>query len=395
MAYINFKEEKNKVNIQLEKRIKNNKIIISAIKNDLSNINMDYEKKYSFKTFNNKTFNNSKVENEDNFIIIEYKNIICSEFTNCKFNNIHFKGCSFIGCNIINCDFSGGGVIFENCSFYLETINKTPSLNLQDNLSCHIQKSNIYVKFISCEMEFLIIEECNVENTNIELSDMTSAIIINSYINKLSLIDVNMSSAKIIETYISDLEFNDKYKSKVDEKTFFDLIPIKEKTKEEYEGIYKTYEVYADIFKANNLNNNFGEYYYQCKVVQRKSLKPCSKMVSFIYWAVCGYGERIINSIITSFIIILIFTILFLVFGIEIDKEVIRYATGQSIPKSFLQCMKQLNESFSLSIAMFGALGADMAKPVASSYMLANIEIILGVVMTGIGIGTLTRKIVR
>lgn len=44
---------------------------------------------------------------------------------------------------------------------------------------------------------------------------------------------------------------------------------------------------------------------------------------------------------------------------------------------------------------MFGGIGIDTARPLPSTYMLANIEMLIGVVMMGVGIGTLTRKIVR
>ena len=44
---------------------------------------------------------------------------------------------------------------------------------------------------------------------------------------------------------------------------------------------------------------------------------------------------------------------------------------------------------------MFGGIGVDNAKPIQTTYIFANIEILIGIVMMGIGIGTLTRKIVR
>ena len=49
--------------------------------------------------------------------------------------------------------------------------------------------------------------------------------------------------------------------------------------------IYPLYEIYeniADKFKDNNLKNNFGEYYYLCRNVQRKSLKIVPKFFSYI-----------------------------------------------------------------------------------------------------------------
>lgn len=395
MAYINFKEEKFAGNKEIKNRILNNKKIYKTIINNKSNISIQYDSKYSFKTIEGKTLNNSKVKNEQEFLIIRDKYIVCSEFINCKIYNIHFIGCKFIGCNFINCDFGGGGVIFENCVFILQEINHVPSLNVKDNFSTTFKECKMYVKFLSCDISYLLLEDCNIKNTNFELTDMTSAIINRCNLKKIELIDVNMSGFKMLESYIEDLEFNDKYISKVDEKTFFDKIPFKSKTKNEYDGIYKIYETYANIFKQNTLNNNFGEYYYLCKLTQMKGLKGKSKFISLMYFITCGYGERIINAIITSLAIVVVFTILYLLIGIRIDNNTVCYLTGNSLPKTFIQFLKQINESFHLSMSVFGAVGCDFAKPLERAYLLSDVEMSLGIIMTGIGIGTLTRKVVR
>lgn len=89
--------------------------------------------------------------------------------------------------------------------------------------------------------------------------------VINSEFKRIRIEDCDLSGAKIIDTYIIDLDFTDKMKTKFDQKTFFDQIKLREKNRDEYEGIYMTYETIADKFKENSLNNNFGEYYYLAK----------------------------------------------------------------------------------------------------------------------------------
>ena len=91
---------------------------------------------------------------------------------------------------------------------------------------------------------------------------MSSLMVINSEFKRIRIEDCDLSGAKIIDTYIIDLDFTDKMKTKFDQKTFFDQIKLREKNRDEYEGIYMTYETIADKFKENSLNNNFGEYYY-------------------------------------------------------------------------------------------------------------------------------------
>ena len=61
--------------------------------------------------------------------------------------------------------------------------------------------------------------------------------------------------------------------------------------------ILHIYENIADKFKENNLTNNFGEYYFLCRKVQRKVLKPMPKISSTIGLLSCGYGERPIYAV--------------------------------------------------------------------------------------------------
>ena len=396
MPYINFKEEVFKGKEELQKRIENNKKLSSQIKNDKSQISIEPDGKYSFRTIEDRTINNSKTENEGDFLEIADKNIVCTEFIKCKFYNIKFKNCTFIACKFIECDFGGGGVIFENCTMILEEINNVPSLNKKDNLSCIFERCNLYCKFLNSNITYLIIDGCELKDTSFELTDMSNAIIINSYMKMINLMDVDLSGGKVISTYIEDLEFNDKTKSMLNTKTFFDKIEPKKKTKDEYEGIYTVYETIADKFNENNLKNNFGEYYYLCKNMQRKSLKKVlPKIASYIYWFTCGYGERILYPLISSLVLILIFAVMYIILGYSSEKEIIAYWWGIGLPKSFNEFLSQANQCINISVEVFTGLGSDNETPIPASFIVANTEMIVGVIMMGVGIGTLTRKLVR
>ena len=394
MPYINFKEEVFKGKAELQKRIENNKKLFSQIKNDKSQISIEPDGKYSFRTIEDRTINNSKTENEGDFLEIADKNIVCTEFIKCKFYNIKFTNCTFIACKFIECDFGGGGVIFENCTMILEEINNVPSLNKKDNLSCTFEKCKLYCKFLNSNITYLIIDGCELKDTSFELTDMSSAIIINSYMKMINLVDVDLSGGKIISTYIEDLEFNDKTKSKLDPKTFFDKIEPKKRTKDEYEGIYTVYEDIANKFQNNNLKNNFGEYYFLCRKVQRKTLKPLPRLFSFLGFITCGYGERPSYTAYFGLFTIFIFSILYLIFGIKVDGEIISYSKAF---KNFemRKFLTYYNESLNLSVGMIASVGLNEAQPAPASYMLSNIEMLLGVFLNGIGIGALVKKIVR
>lgn len=396
MGYINFKEERFVAKRQLEKRKKNNENLIKdIIRKKQLGTNYNPCKEYSFKVFESKTFGKEGILDECKFSSIKNLDIICANFTDCIFSNIKFIECRFVGCNFENCDFNSGGVVFENCTFLKEDSDTKPSLNRRDNLSCSFINCTLYTKFLNCILGFTIFENCTIKNTDFEQSDMNSCIITDCDLKIIIISDCDLCGAKIINTYIEDLEFKDKFQSKLDEKSFIDKIPIKYKTRDEYEGLYMCYETIANKFKENTLTNNFGEYYYLCKSMQRKTLKPLPKIQSTIYWLTCGYGERPWNSVISSLVLILIFTIIYLILGVEIDNNIAIYNLDTIKNMKLAKFISDFNESLSLSIGTFGGVGAINCKPTQQSYMLTNVEVLIGVIMMGVGTGTLVRKIVR
>ena len=395
MAYINFKEERAAALDQLQKRINNNKTIFNKIRGKKTiSKNYDPDKEYSYNDFNNKNFGLENLMNELEFYEISNKDIVCSIFNKCSFHNIKFKECKFIGCYFNNCDFGGGGVVFEDCTFIKYESEELPAVNINDNLSCEFYECNIYARFVNCSLGYAIFNSCSIKITNFYLSDMASIMIINSELNGVRFSDVDLKGAKVLMTYIEDLDFIDKDKSKFDEKTFFDRIKLKKGTRNEYEGVYMVYETLADKYKENNFTNNFGEYYYLCKKIQRKTLRPLPKFVSFLYYITCGYGERPMYTIYSSLAVILFFSILYLLIGIDINGEVVSYKSIFN-DISFYRFLEDFNESLNLSVGMFAGVGFDNAQPVPATYMATNVEMVCGVIMMGIGISTLTKKVVR
>lgn len=393
MAYINFKEERYSINKQIENRKKNSSKVVSYIlknKDDLK----DYTpcKQYSYKNFNGTRFGKDGLLDEADFRIVESKDIVCSKFIDCNFKNIRYKNCNFIGCIFENCTFNDGGVTFENCIFVKEGTEQLPSLNNKDNLGCYFYNCNMYARFLNCDLSMALFEECNIANTYFEMTYIRKGIIKNSKLDKIVFEDCNLCGFKTLDCYIIDLDFNDKDKTKFDEKTCFGKIEAVEKTKQEYEGIYMTYETIADKFKENNLINNFGEYYYLGKVAERKSVKKIvPKISSYFYWISCGYGQRAIYPVITSLAVIIICTILYLFMGIKIgETEVVTFST--LLNSDFKTIMGYINESFNLSVGMFAGVGIDNSQPTPITYMVSNIEMMIGLLMMGVGIATLVRK---
>ena len=395
MAYINFKEEIAAAKTQLKERINNNLRVFEKLSNS-KDVYSEYNpnERYSFKEHNNLVIGGGHPKKEDEFQEVKDADIICAKFIKCRFSNIKFTNCKFIGCYFEECELMGGGVVFQDCIFVKQDKEDTPNLNKEDNFSCEFNHCNIYAKFINCTLEFIIFNKCILKNTNFELSDMSNGIIYDSTLEMIIISDTNLSGTKIVSTYIEDLEFRDKYKTKLDEKNFIDKIKFRKRNRDEYEGIYTVYENIANKFNDNNLKNNFGEYYFLCRKVQRKTLKPMPKIASTLSLLSCGYGERPMYAVYFSLFIIILFSILYLIFGMKVNEEIITYDSVNKF-HGLRQMLTDYNESLNLSVGMFAGVGLNEAQPSPRSYMLSNIEMLIGVLMMGIGIGALVKKIVR
>ena len=273
MPYINFKEENYKLSKQLKNRKDNNIDIRKKIINDHSLVS-DYSPfdEFSFKNIKNKVIGSDKALDEVDFRLKIGKNFVCVNFYRCKFQNIKFVDCSFIGCNFNRCTFESGGVVFENCTFIKSDSIKTPSLNVKDNFSTVFEECRIYAKFKGCDLSYSIFESSNLKNTSFELSNMQAVIMTKCDLYNIEVCDCDFQKFKTYKCYINNFEFNVKYMTIFDEKTFFDKLTERKKDRDEYEGIYTIYQNIADKYKQNNLNSNFGEYYYLAKREEHKTL---------------------------------------------------------------------------------------------------------------------------
>ena len=399
MGYVNFKEENTVAAQQLEKRKKSNENIYKYMLKHRNKDLVGYRPspKYSYTIFNGEEIGKPGVLDETDFYEINNEDIVCTKFKDCNFKNVKFKDCRFVGCTFEDCTFEAGGIVFENCILIKEDTEQSPSLNKKDNLSCSFYNCKMYVKFLNSDISFCIFENCKISDTAFENTFMKSVIINKSEMDMITIKDCDMSSFKMTNYYIKNLDFNDDYMTKFDEKTYFDKIPIRNKTKEEYEGVYMTYQLLADKFKENTLDNNFGEYYYLGKCTERKSIKkPLPRFTSTISWLTCGYGERPEFALFSSLVIIFIFAIIYIFTGVTIEKSKdIHYTLSNMGSLTLPEIIGDFNETLNLSIGMFVGVGVNNGQPSEISYMVSNIEMIIGIIMMGIGIGTLTRKIIR
>ena len=77
------------------------------------------------------------------------------------------------------------------------------------------------------------------------------------------------------------------------------------------------------------------------------------------------------------------------------DGKTIIYTFNNISTWNIGKFIKDFNEAFNLSVGMFAGVGIDNGKPTEIGYMVANLEMLIGIVLMGVGVGTLTRKAIR
>ena len=162
-----------------------------------------------------------------------------------------------------------------------------------------------------------------------------------------------------------------------------------------FDGCILSYLIFDKCLIHNTFFNLSDMSSLMAKKTERSVLDFTPKMASYLYWATCGYEERAINSIVFSLIIMIVFGILYSIFGIEIDDTNTVISLMRYNIYNYREIFACLKEGIILSVNLFSGVGANESIPVNLSEIIASFEIVFGVIMMGIGTGTVVRKLVR
>ncbi|MGL5346525.1 MAG: ion channel [Peptostreptococcaceae bacterium] len=378
-------ELENRVDEHLKKHLSKEKYIqgkSTSLLDDIYSIESNTIHQYTL--IGCKTIKNTNLK-EDKLKIINGAKVEFNDFINCRFNNIKFKNCTFFGTKFSKCVFEN--IIFEGCTFFKENeiaiFNEGSLLKKTSFKNCNIRKS----VFKNTIFEYVKISETILKET----------IIANTSIINLKIIDCDCRMFKIVNSNADKIIFEDEYNTRFDEYTFFDQIIVNQSYKKSYENASKVYREIAVKFEKNNLSDYAGEYYYLSKKAECKSLSGIDRVKSWIFWMLCGYGERPTYALVTSVEIILIFAIIYMFTGLIADGSLINYTDLFSEGIVYQPDMyRDFFKSLYFSIATFTTVGYGDITPVGEiSTMLSGIEMFLGVTMVGIWTATLARKIIR
>lgn len=415
MDSINFKVIRNQVKKEVNnRRLKNQQMYKQNLKefNDCYGVkerniegntaylkddyyDMDSKNEILFTHIKKKTIGKSVALREENFKIIKGIHIEYNIFEKCTFQNVKFQNCTFCGCEFKNCSTIGAGVVFEGCIFVKPEFEENKEITDVYNYATTFNNCNFSVSFRKCNMEYVVFENGSLILTKFQEVNLQNVIISNLRLYNINFQDCDCRSMKIIESLVHEIYFSDLLASKFDENTFLDKIIFEKNDEEEYRYAFNSYKVFASKFNDNNLQNHYGEYYYLSKKVERRFTKGFSKVKSLIYWITCGYGERPINSLLFSILIIALFAFYYMLNGIIINGVPIEYDWSITNSEPIGDIIQDYFKFLHFSVVTFTTVGYGNIVPSEKSSFFSGIEMFLGVTMAGLWTGTLARKMTR
>jgi len=132
-----------------------------------------------------------------------------------------------------------------------------------------------------------------------------------------------------------------------------------------------------------------GEYFYLYKRTEHYSLGKLEKFKSLISNITCGYGERPSNSLLTAIILVLFFGSMYMLFGVCTSEGDVSLFT---MPLT----LQHLVLWYHFSLVTFTTTGYGNVVPsIGWSVIFSSFEMISGVVMVGLWVSTLARKMTR
>lgn len=342
----------------------------------------------------NNTVNSMKYDKTSDINKLCFENILYKgcDFDSLSFENVRFSKTIFINCNFENCKFIDCKVSFFNNLIF-------------ENSFLHRSS------FINCKLDLILIINCRLKSIRITNSSFHQAFFCGNCYYSVEFTDnCNLSGANFIRSSgWLDITFrNENSYTKMDYKTNiigFDYkdthhtngnkkVDVIDSTKEL--DISNTFMSFGYQFKINNLEQEYGDCFYESKVSKHKTLKGFKKIKSLLAHVSCGYGEKPGNSIIVFLVTVFISAITYMFTGIEMPNgNVLNYNLNLSESIFSMDKLSDFLYCIDFSIKTFTTIGDGDTGTYGVSTIISKIEIVIGVVTIALFTGTLFRKMVR
>lgn len=347
------------------------------------------ETEYKLVKFRDLTFGTGKASSEDDFVKVSNVCFYYSDFSLCGFSNIFFHNCTFVGCNFNECYTLGLNAVFDGCSF----TSRIPGKKSIDDMPTLFNSCEFSFKFRDCDLSQTVLDKCNFYFSYFGNVNMYDAIFLDCSIDTTKFSGCDLRSAKIInpkfiEFYIEDID----KRSKVNRSTFLGAINYNRNEIREVKYAADVYGIFGELFENNKLMDLSGEYFYLNKLTEHRILKGYDKVKSLLGLITCGYGERPFNSLLASLILVVICGTLYMFFGVNYNNEILVFHPTLT---SLLPPPDKLILWYHFSLVTFSTVGYGNVTPIGGSLVVSAVEMVLGVIMVGIWVSTLVRKMVR
>jgi Uncharacterized low-complexity proteins len=369
---------------------------------------IDEREQISFIKIKNKTIANKYLRlqgRQGGHIRITDQIINFNQYENCFFSHIKFINCKFSGSTFKKCHFDN--VIFTDCSFE-QSFYGPKELPL--NSSTYFYECDFrHSIFVNCMLCFAIFEQSDFSYVSFENTDLSSAIFFKPVMTINICEGTNLSGTKFISPVVNSLNLENLNKLiKFNEDTFLDKINFHESYENfkyssskdnrvlTFQRMEKTYYMFAEQFRKNEIMYMYGEYFYLSKKTQLYYIKNINLYMKNLFtFITCGYGERPALSLVTSLAIIFICSILYMCFGISVEGRLLKYDLLKLIHANAGQVFNDFVICLHFSLVTFSTTGYGNIIPRNFSMLVSSFEMILGVIMIAIWTSTLVRKMTR
>ncbi len=324
----------------------------------------------------------------NNFKDTKYSN--CSfkgvEFYEVIFSNVIFEDCNFEDCDFIKCEVECQGFLHVHI--------------------CNLDRVNVE----KCKLPHFHVKGCSLSKVSFKDTIMLGCNLINNNYVEVKFIDnCNLMDAIIKDNNkFMDISFiNEKSYTKLNYGTYIGRFKYKQSNLEKKEtlrlneaqrrlNISNSYMDFGDQFMRNHVCGKYGVCFYESKVAFHGTLRGKRRLISGAYNLVCGYGERPARTFILSLVLILMFSLLYMITGIKtFNSELISIKMLQD-NMSLRSCWRLFIYCIYFSIVTFATVGyGDIMVANMSGMIVSIIEIIIGVFMIGVWTSTLVRKMTR
>jgi hypothetical protein len=239
----------------------------------------------------------------------------------------------------------------------------------------------------------VVFNKTNLYFSQFQETNFNGAIFCDCGFDTVVMSDCDFRGMKIVGTKFIDFSLEDvNSRSRVDRNSFFGEIAFAPKLSREVRFAAEAYGQFNELFEGNKVTSLSGEYFYLFKKTDLLQLDRTSKVISYFGLLTCGYGERPFFSLLLSTLIVAMCGLLYMVCGVSLNNEILAYRPTLSNP---LPDWGLVANCFHFSLVTFSTTGYGNVTPLGGSLLVSAVEMVLGIIMVGVFVSTLVRKMAR